>query len=92
MGDELALRNDDDFVAVPEHADDNRWMHRPVMPWEVAETRHDPSTDAGRTWAGLRRLIDVRRSLDSLHASVPTRVHADQQPRCRALRAPPSRR
>jgi amylosucrase len=80
MGDELALRNDDDFDAVPEHADDNRWMHRPVMPWDVAETRHDPSTDAGRTWAGLRRLIDVRRSLDSLHASVPTRVHATSSP------------
>jgi amylosucrase len=80
MGDELALRNDDDFVTVPEHADDNRWMHRPVMPWDVAETRHDASTEAGRTWAGLRRLIDVRRSLDSLHASVPTRVHATSSP------------
>lgn len=80
MGDELALRNDDGYSAVPEHADDNRWIHRPVMPWDVAETRHDPSTDAGRTWAGLRRLIDVRRELDSLHASVPTRVIATSHP------------
>ncbi|HYN57513.1 MAG TPA: alpha-amylase family protein [Motilibacterales bacterium] len=80
MGDELALRNDDDYAAVPEHADDNRWMHRPVMPWHLAEARNDPSTDAGRTWAGLRRLIDVRRELDSLHAAVPTRVIATSHP------------
>jgi len=80
MGDELALRNDDDYISVPEHADDNRWMHRPVMPWELADTRHDPSTDAGRMWAGLRRLIDVRKDLDSLHASAPTRVHPTSHP------------
>ena len=80
MGDELALLNDDDYVTVPEHADDNRWMHRPVMPWDVAETRHDPSTDAGRTWAGMRRLIQVRTALDSLHGSVPTRVHTTSHP------------
>ncbi len=80
MGDELALLNDDDFVTVPEHAEDNRWMHRPVMPWDVAESRHDPRADAGRMWAGLRTLIDARRDLDSLHASVPTRVHATSHP------------
>jgi amylosucrase len=80
MGDELALRNDDGFIGVPEHADDNRWLHRPVMPWDVAETRHDPSTDAGRTWAGLRRLIEARRGLDSLHAAMPTRVRATSHP------------
>jgi amylosucrase len=55
-------------------------MHRPVMPWDLADTRHDPSTDAGRMWAGLRRLIDVRKGLDSLHASAPTRVHPTSHP------------
>ena len=33
MGDELGLRNDYDFADDPEHADDNRWVHRPPMPW-----------------------------------------------------------
>ena len=80
MGDELALRNDDDYHLVPEHADDNRWMHRPVMPWDLAETRDDPTTDAGRTYAGLRRLIEVRAGLESLHAAVPTRVHGTSSP------------
>jgi amylosucrase len=80
MGDELALLNDDDYINVPEHADDNRWMHRPVMPWDRVDQRHDPSTDAGRTWAGLRRLVDVRRTLEPLHAAVPTRVYPTSHP------------
>ena len=44
MGDELAVRNDYDFVDDPEHADDNRWIHRPAMPWSTAELRHVEGT------------------------------------------------
>ena len=80
MGDELALLNDDDYVNVPEHADDNRWMHRPVMPWDLVAQRHDPSTDAGRMWAGLRRLVDARRTLEPLHGAVPSRVYPTSHP------------
>jgi amylosucrase len=80
MGDELALLNDDDYVDVAEHAEDNRWLHRPAMPWDRIAQRHDPSTDAGRMWAGMRRLVDVRRGLEMLHAGVPTRVHPTSHP------------
>ncbi|MGV1005634.1 MAG: alpha-amylase family protein [Candidatus Nanopelagicales bacterium] len=80
MGDELALRNDDEFYRVPEHADDNRWLHRPQMPWDVAELRGEPQTDTGRMYAGLRRLIEVRRRLESLHGAVATRVYPTSDP------------
>ena len=30
MGDELGLLNDADWAATPEHAEDNRWAHRPL--------------------------------------------------------------
>jgi amylosucrase len=70
MGDELALRNDTSYRDEPEHADDNRWMHRPRMPWDVAERRHDPGTLEGRVFAMVQQLGDVRRSLPSLHAAV----------------------
>ena len=30
------------LAAAPAHADDNRWLHRPRMPWEAAARRHDP--------------------------------------------------
>jgi amylosucrase len=68
MGDELGLRNDDGWSADPAHADDNRWLHRPFMDWAAAERRHDPESVEGRLWAGLRRLIEVRRATRAVHA------------------------
>lgn len=74
MGDELGLRNDYDFAADPEHADDNRWVHRPAMPWDVAERRHDPGTLEHRIWHGLRQAVRVRAALPSLDASVESEI------------------
>ena len=79
MGDELALLNDTDFAAVPAHAADNRWVHRPQMDWElVASAQADaatgqPVTPAGRMFAGLRHLLAVRRRTPHLHASTESR-------------------
>jgi amylosucrase len=70
MGDELALLNDHDYAADPNLADDNRWLHRPRMPWTVARRRTDPATVEGRVFSGLQRLAGVRAGLPSLHASV----------------------
>ncbi|MCW2810517.1 MAG: ams [Friedmanniella sp.] len=74
MGDELALRNDYGFADDPTHADDNRWVHRPEMPWDVAERRHQPGTLEHRVWHGLRHAITVRAALPSLHASVEAEI------------------
>src|SRR3954447_2736011 len=63
MGDELGLRNDPAGAA----RDDNRWMHRPFMDWAAAGRRHDPATVERRLWAGLRRLIEVRRVTRAVH-------------------------
>jgi amylosucrase len=70
MGDELGLLNDRTFADDPHHADDNRWVHRPQMPWTAAERRHDPASIEGRIFSGLRHLGRVRATLPSLHASV----------------------
>jgi len=72
MGDELGLVNDRSYSEVPEHADDNRWLHRPRMPWDLAERRHDPASIEGRMFQGIVRLGRARASLDSLHASTET--------------------
>ncbi|MFL6065077.1 MAG: amylosucrase [Friedmanniella sp.] len=74
MGDELALRNDHSFLDDPEHADDNRWVHRPRMPWDVAGRRHQPNTVEHRVWHGLRHAIAIRSSLAALDASVETEI------------------
>src|SRR6478609_714384 len=67
MGDELGLFNDASYLDERDKADDNRWMHRPAMDWAAAERRHDPATIEGRLWAGLQRLIAVRRGTPAIH-------------------------
>ena len=74
MGDELALVNDYDYAENPEHADDNRWVHRPPMPWDVAERRHVEGTVEHRVWHGLRHAIAVRAALPSMNASTETEI------------------
>jgi amylosucrase len=69
MGDELALRNDAGWADDPAHAEDNRWVHRPTMPWEVAERRAQPGTLEHRVWYGLRDAVRVRASLPAMHAA-----------------------
>jgi amylosucrase len=71
MGDELGLLNDQAFADDPDHAADNRWLHRPVMDWVVAERRHRPETVEGRIFTGLRALIDARRGAPQFHAANP---------------------
>ncbi|MGY1593956.1 alpha-amylase family protein [Geodermatophilus sp. SYSU D00708] len=70
MGDELALRNDPGYLADPERAPDNRWMHRPPMDWPAAGRRNDPTTVEGRVFARIRRLGEVRRSVLALRGGV----------------------
>ncbi|MFT3834668.1 MAG: amylosucrase [Micropruina sp.] len=75
MGDEVGLLNDHSYLDEPEHAADNRWVHRPRMDWAaVAAAEADPSTPGGRVLAGLRHTIGVRRRLTHLHASIESRV------------------
>src|SRR3954466_4055281 len=66
MGDELALRNDTGYLADPERAPDNRWMHRPPMDWGAAARRDDPATLEGRVFAAIQRLGEARRTSPAL--------------------------
>ncbi|MGH3324973.1 MAG: alpha-amylase family glycosyl hydrolase, partial [Streptomyces sp.] len=72
MGDEVGMLNDDGWDQVPEHADDNRWVHRPVMPW--------PVDGESAVYDGLRDLVTARRALPHLHASVGSTVLPPSDP------------
>jgi amylosucrase len=74
MGDELALRNDYSYASDLDHAGDNRWVHRPVMPWAVAERRREAGTLEHRVWHELRHLIATRASLPAMHAATESVV------------------
>ena len=67
MGDEIGLLNDESYVADPDLAGDNRWLHRPRMDWSLAESRVDPLTVTGRIFQGLLKLIRARKRCHALH-------------------------
>lgn len=75
MGDELGLRNDHGYELDPAHADDNRWMHRPSMDWDVAARRDLPGTLEHRVFASMRRLVAARRALPQIDGGARSVVH-----------------
>jgi amylosucrase len=76
MGDEIGLLNDPVWADEPSHTADNRWVHRPRMPW-LGESV--PVDEHGIN-AGLRALVDVRHSLPHLHAASPTEIWDPRDP------------
>ena len=62
MGDELAMLNDHSYLDVPEHAHDSRWIHRPRMDWQLADTRHDGNSPAAQVFWGTRHILARRRA------------------------------
>lgn len=72
MGDEIGLLNDYSYEENPNLADDNRWMHRPMMDWQKAEQRHDWWTPEGRIFQGIRTMIAARKRTIALHAQAAT--------------------
>lgn len=81
MGDEVALLNDEDYLNDLDHANDNRWLHRPLMDWETARLRHDETTIVGKVFQGIQRLIMTRKKTLALHAqalTIPVWTHNEQ--------------
>ena len=66
LGDEIGALNDASYVNDPGKAGDSRWVHRPARNEARYAQRQDPTTDAGRIHAGLRRLIALRKHLPVL--------------------------
>lgn len=62
LGDEVAQLNDYSYAERAEEAGDSRWVHRPHRPAERYAERTDADTVAGRVYARLTRLTEVRRS------------------------------
>ncbi|NJP06632.1 MAG: alpha-amylase [Chloroflexaceae bacterium] len=85
MGDELGLLNDPDFIHHPQHANDNRWMHRPVMDWSRADLRHVPQTATAQIYHRLQQLILARKQAFVLHGANPGAVLVTSNPHVLAL-------
>jgi amylosucrase len=68
MGDEIGLLNDESYLADPNLAGDNRWLHRPAMDWQRAAQRHEETSVEGRLFQGLVKLINTRKRTTPFHA------------------------
>ena len=85
MGDEVGLLNDRGWADEPTHAGDNRWAHRPRMPWPVpADT--DGISD------GLGHLLRRPRAAATAARRPPDGGLGPTRPRCPARRTPLARR
>jgi amylosucrase len=74
MGDEVGLLNDYDFTKVPEHAHDNRWLHRPRMDWKAVKDAEAGKGPASDLLAGVKHIVKQRKSEHRLASDAPTRV------------------
>lgn len=60
-GDALGLINDYSFQQDPSKADDNRWVHRPKINWEMADLRRKQGTIEFNVFNALKKMIAVRK-------------------------------
>jgi amylosucrase len=80
MGDEIGLRNDAAYLDDPALADDNRWMHRPAMDWDVAARRSDATTLEGRLFATFQSVLADRVATPALHGGAGVEVLTTPSP------------
>ncbi|MFN3266312.1 MAG: amylosucrase [Deinococcales bacterium] len=80
MGDEIALLNDYTYLENPETAMDNRWVHRPAMPAELAPETSQYGRAQRQMLNGLKGLIDARIRTPHLHAAIESQVLEPNNP------------
>lgn len=80
LGDEVAQLNDYSYRDDPALSGDSRWANRPWYPADAYASRFDEATPAGRVFARLSRLIDVRRRTPEFAGNelVPFHAHRDE--------------
>jgi amylosucrase len=70
LGDEVGTLNDYSFASDPDKVDDSRWVHRPQADWAWWErVQNDPGSPHGRIFAGLLRLIGLRKQQPAIYDS-----------------------
>ncbi len=62
LGDEIGTLNDYSYRQDPAKASDSRWVHRPAADPARYALRRNPQTAEGKIYAGLKRLIAMRKS------------------------------
>ena len=64
LGDEVGTPNNLSYLNDPAKAEDSRWVHRPARAASLYAQRHKQTTVPGQIYQGLRRMVEVRASLE----------------------------
>ena len=66
LGDEVGQLNDYSYLNDESKMDDSRWVNRPWYPEQRYKERHDRNTIPGRIYAGMKRLIHLRKTTEEI--------------------------
>ena len=64
LGDEVGQLNDYSYLNDESKIDDSRWVNRPSYPERNYAQRHDITTIPGKLYAGIKKMIEVRKSTE----------------------------
>lgn len=92
MGDEIGLGDDRDYECDPMRRADGRWLHRPMMDWNLAEDRGVPGTLAGSLFSDFKRFGERARALNEEGVGGPAEPFDAGEPSVLAFRRIEGRR
>ena len=64
-GDDIGTINDYSYLQNSDKASDNRWMHRPVLDWQVVDQRNQIGTSENIIFENIKQMIAVRKELSA---------------------------
>jgi len=70
LNDEIGALNDYDYQHDPDKVHDSRWVHRPKRNWLDHDLRSATNSLQGQIYGGLRRMIELRKSLPALSTNL----------------------
>ncbi len=64
-GDAVGTLNNDGYLQDSSKMDDNRWVHRPTIDWEVMARRNEPGSVEQRIFSQMKQMIAVRKEISA---------------------------
>jgi amylosucrase len=62
-GDAVGTLNNDGYLQDSSKMNDNRWVHRPTLDWEVMALRNEPGTVQQRLFSQMKQMIAIRKEI-----------------------------
>ena len=69
-GDEIGQLNDYWYISNPSKKHDNRWVHRSLFNWNIAQNRNDIRTVEGNIFNSIKRCTKIRNSHEIFRSDI----------------------